>query len=158
MLLCRDVYQIYHVTSASSPSNQKSSWRFRSVSSTIDFQVATLYSPSRHLHLSITTMPQPHRPTKPNSATPHRRPKPTHNNTLSSRTSTNAIKKRKRDLRRLLEHAEKLPANIRISHERELASCDTELETAKEMARRSQMIKKYHMVRFFGMLNTTVTT
>lgn len=102
-------------------------------------------------------MPQPRRPTKLNSATSHRRPKPTNKDTLSSRTSTNAIKKRKRDLRRLLEHAEKLPANIRISHERELASCDTELETAKETARRSQMIKKYHMVRFFGMLNTSVT-
>lgn len=105
------------------------------------------------LALSRTIVPvmrQPHSPVKSTGTTPRRRPKFTSTDTSSSRTSTNAIKKRKRDLRRLLEHAEKLPANIRISHERELATCDDELEAAKELANRSQMIKKYHMVRFFG--------
>lgn len=67
-----------------------------------------------------------------------------------SRTSVTAVKKRRRDLRRLLEHSEKLPAGVRIGYERELVSCDAEIEAAAEQARRSQLIKKYHMVRFFG--------
>ena len=64
--------------------------------------------------------------------------------------SLNALKKRKRNLRRLLEHAEKLPADIRINHERELASCTAGIEDAQNQAELSRMIKKYHMVRFFG--------
>jgi hypothetical protein len=64
--------------------------------------------------------------------------------------SVNSLKTRRRDLKRLLEHAEKLPAGLRIEHERELAACKIQIDAAEEDARRSQMIKKYHMVRFFG--------
>lgn len=65
--------------------------------------------------------------------------------------SVSTLKKRRRDLRRLLEHSGKLPADVRVRYERELAACDADIEAASEHAERSRMIKKYHMVRFFGM-------
>jgi len=77
------------------------------------------------------------------------KPKP-QGKTIDKGPSLNALKKRKRNLRRLLEHAEKLPADIRINHERELASCTAGIEDAQNQAELSRMIKKYHMVRFFG--------
>jgi len=64
--------------------------------------------------------------------------------------SVNPLKKRQRDLTRLLGHSDSLPADVRIGYERELASCRHDLQIAQDKLRRNQMIKKYHMVRFFG--------
>ncbi len=64
--------------------------------------------------------------------------------------SINPLKKRQRDLTRLLAYTDTLPADIKIGYERELASCRHDLQIAQDKLRRNQMIKKYHMVRFFG--------
>jgi len=42
-----------------------------------------------------------------------------------------------------------MPADIRIGHERELASLRSQLADAERARRRSEMISKFHMVRFF---------
>jgi hypothetical protein len=65
-------------------------------------------------------------------------------------SSVNAIKKRIRDVKRKLERAEDLPANVRIEDERALAAYHQELASAQAEKTRQKMIKKYHMVRFFG--------
>ena len=63
----------------------------------------------------------------------------------------NAIKKRIRDVRRRLEHADELPATVRDEDERALTTYEEELVQADAEKTRQKMIKKYHMVRFFGM-------
>jgi hypothetical protein len=65
-------------------------------------------------------------------------------------SSVNSIKKRIRDVRRRLERAEDLPANVRAEDERALAAYEQELAAADAEKTRQKMIKKYHMVRFFG--------
>lgn len=62
----------------------------------------------------------------------------------------NAIKKRIRDVSRRLEHAEDLPADVRAEDERALAAYQQELASAEAEKIKQKMIKKYHMVRFFG--------
>lgn len=66
-------------------------------------------------------------------------------------TSINAIKKRIRDVRRKLERSGDLPANVRIEDERALEVYQQELAGAKAEKIKQKMLKKYHMVRFFGM-------
>jgi rRNA-processing protein Efg1 len=65
-------------------------------------------------------------------------------------SSVNAIKKKIRDLTRKLERAEGLPADVRAEDERALAAYQQELASAEAEKIRQKMIKKYHMVRFFG--------
>src|SRR4051794_28778712 len=65
-------------------------------------------------------------------------------------SSVNAIKKRIRDVTRRLERADDLPANVRIEDERALEVYHQELAVAEAEKLRQKMIKKYHMVRFFG--------
>src|SRR4051794_18220088 len=65
-------------------------------------------------------------------------------------SSVNAIKKRIRDVTRRLERTEDLPANVRIEDERALKVYQQELAAAEAEKLRQKMIKKYHMVRFFG--------
>lgn len=67
-------------------------------------------------------------------------------------SSVNAVKKRMRDVSRLLQRPEGLPADVRIENERALAAYQQELAAADQEKVRQKMIKKYHMVRFFGML------
>lgn len=67
----------------------------------------------------------------------------------------NSLKTQIRDLKRLLEHEDdRMPADIRIIRERELAAYEHDLaqKQAKSQAaaRRKKMISKYHQVRFFG--------
>ena len=62
----------------------------------------------------------------------------------------NPIKAKIRDVTRLLERSENLPAGVRIEKERALAGYRQDLEQAETEKRRQQMISKYHMVRFFG--------
>ena len=63
--------------------------------------------------------------------------------------AVNPIKSKIRDLTRLLQHSDRLPADIRIEKERALVGYKQDLETALRDKHRSQMISKYHMVRFF---------
>jgi hypothetical protein len=65
-------------------------------------------------------------------------------------SSVNAIKKRIRDVSRKLERTEDLPADVRAEDERALAAYQQELASAQAEKTRQKMIKKYHMVRFFG--------
>lgn len=64
----------------------------------------------------------------------------------------NPLKSRVRDLERLLgrEGGRGLPADVRVERERELAACRRELAAEQGAIKRQDMIRKYHMVRFFG--------
>ncbi|KAL9632153.1 MAG: hypothetical protein Q9164_005501 [Protoblastenia rupestris] len=64
-------------------------------------------------------------------------------------TSVNAIKSKIRDVTRLLDHSDRLPAGVRIEKERALAGYKQDLENALKEKRKQHMISKYHMVRFF---------
>lgn len=73
--------------------------------------------------------------------------------------STNALKSRIRDLKRLLAHVENVPkhkmsAGARQERERELEAAEHELaeklNSSREAEYRKKMIGKYHQVRFFG--------
>lgn len=63
--------------------------------------------------------------------------------------SVNELKKRIRDVKRLLNRVD-LPADARIVQERALAGYENDLEEEMQRRHRSAMIKKYHFVRFLG--------
>ena len=66
--------------------------------------------------------------------------------------SVNQLKSKIRDLTRALEHSDHLPAGVRIEKERALAGYKQDVEKILDDRRRNELIKKYHMVRFFGRL------
>ncbi|KAI4169222.1 MAG: hypothetical protein LQ348_007319 [Seirophora lacunosa] len=70
-------------------------------------------------------------------------------NTQSSSVSVNALKSKIRDVNRVLEHAQRLPLEVRIEKERALAGYRQDLEKAQHEKEKQRMIKRYHMVRFF---------
>ncbi|KAL8924780.1 MAG: hypothetical protein Q9208_003870 [Pyrenodesmia sp. 3 TL-2023] len=89
-------------------------------------------------------------------ARPHKRkgPAASHPNAVNSTSiSVNALKSKIRDVRRVLEHAQKLPLDVRIEKERALAGYSQDLEKAENEKETQRMIKKYHMVRFFERLS-----
>ncbi|OJJ38991.1 hypothetical protein ASPWEDRAFT_103173 [Aspergillus wentii DTO 134E9] len=61
--------------------------------------------------------------------------------------SVNELKRRIRDVKRLLNRVD-LPADARIVQERALKGYERDLEDENKRRDRSQMIKKYHFVRF----------
>ena len=67
-----------------------------------------------------------------------------------SSTSVNTLKSSIRSVSRVLEHAQDLPLDVRIEKERALAGYKQDLEKAQHEKERQRMIKRYHMVRFFG--------
>jgi hypothetical protein len=66
--------------------------------------------------------------------------------------SVNDLKRRIRDVKRLLNKSD-LPADARIVQERALAGYEEDLAQETARRERSTMIKKYHFVRFLGMLS-----
>jgi rRNA-processing protein Efg1 len=66
--------------------------------------------------------------------------------------AVNRLKKKVRDLNRLLNREGEMAADVRRENERALAAYTQELEAAETERRKMKMSKKYHMVRFFGML------
>ena len=54
-----------------------------------------------------------------------------------------------RSLKRLLSHNADLPPTVRVEKERELATAQYELEVQERAKRRSEVIGKWHKVRFF---------
>ena len=64
--------------------------------------------------------------------------------------SVNQLKSKIRDLTRALEHSEHLPAGVRIEKERALAGYKQDVEEIRKDKQKNELIKKYHMVRFFG--------
>lgn len=87
----------------------------------------------------------------PNPAKKPRRHEPKVHKKQAHASSVNDIKRRIRDVTRRLERVEDLPANVRIEDERALAAYQQELAAAEAEKTRQKMIKRYHMVRFFGM-------
>ena len=69
---------------------------------------------------------------------------------ILSTKSPYILKQKIRDLKRLLAHNDRLPADVRMEKERALASYEADLTEASEEKKKSKMISKYHMVRFFG--------
>jgi hypothetical protein len=93
----------------------------------------------------------------PGSARPSKKPRriePPAYKKQAHASSVNAIKKRIRDVKRRLERSQNLPATLRAEDERALAAYELELSAADEEKIRQKMIKKYHMVRFFGKLHS----
>lgn len=64
--------------------------------------------------------------------------------------TTNWNKTRARTIRRLLQSGKELPATKRNELEQELQALQERVEEHDFRKRRSNMIQKYHMVRFFG--------
>ena len=64
--------------------------------------------------------------------------------------SINHLKSKIRDLTRALEHSDHLPPGVRIEKERALAGYKQDVEKIHKDKRKNELIKKYHMVRFFG--------
>ena len=69
--------------------------------------------------------------------------------TEQSHCSVNELKRRIRDVKRLLVRGD-LPPDARIVQERALSGYEKDLEDETQRRARSQMIKKYHFVRFLG--------
>ncbi|MCJ1465420.1 18S rRNA maturation protein [Pseudocyphellaria aurata] len=67
----------------------------------------------------------------------------------ASRLSISRLKKKIRDTTRVLNYSDKLPADVRIEKERALIGYQHDLDQVASKKRRKEMIKKYHMVRFF---------
>lgn len=68
---------------------------------------------------------------------------------------TNELKSRIRSLSRLLEHDQGLPATIRVEKERELQTTERELQQAIQAQKRSDIISRWHKVRFFDRQKAT---
>lgn len=60
------------------------------------------------------------------------------------------LKSKIHDLKRALQHNERMPADVRIEKERALAGYKQDLENAGREKQKQLMIKRYHMVRFVG--------
>lgn len=81
----------------------------------------------------------------------HRDKKPQFKKLKRKEENINWVKKRARTIERLFQRDNaKLPANVQKDLERELAAHRQRIEDEKFRKRRSDMIGKYHMVRFFG--------
>lgn len=65
-------------------------------------------------------------------------------------TSIAWLKKRARTIERRLNHKDSLPANVKHDLEKELDHHKQKLDDLADGRKRNAMIKKYHMVRFFG--------
>ena len=100
-----------------------------------------------------------HRAFKPGQSNQKFKKRPHVSSDIDKRTSTNALKSRIRDLKRLLAHVDnvgdhKMSASNRVERERELEAIQHELkaklDSSREAAYRNKMIGKYHQVRFFG--------
>ena len=92
-------------------------------------------------HPASQTIPRSRPSKRPRRETPAAPP---------SSAAVNRIKGKLRDVTRTLERSKNLPADVRIEKERALAGYKLDLENAEHEKRKQQMIKKYHMVRFFG--------
>nr|POF15188.1 rrna-processing protein efg1 [Quercus suber] len=68
---------------------------------------------------------------------------------------TNELKSQIRSLTRLLEHNEDLPATVRAEKERALQTAERELEQTVKAQKRSDIISRWHKVRFFDRQKAT---
>lgn len=86
-----------------------------------------------------------------------KRQKPEHASSKSFKKAhpVNDLKSQVRSLKRLLERNDDLPANVRVEKERALQSAQHELEETQRAKKRSEMIGKYHKIRFFDRQKAT---
>ncbi|KAK7402989.1 rRNA-processing protein efg1 [Neonectria punicea] len=92
--------------------------------------------------------PEPH---ASNDAGPYKKQKqqPSKSKNRPSEGSSQWVRKRVRNIERLLNRNQDLPANVRNDLERELAAHKTAMSDKAFQKKRGAMISKYHMVRFF---------
>lgn len=64
--------------------------------------------------------------------------------------TVNWAKKRARTIERLFQKDENLPIDVKRELERELASHRQTVDRFSSEKTRKEMIKRYHMIRFFG--------
>ncbi|KAI7355183.1 hypothetical protein KC354_g10875 [Hortaea werneckii] len=69
--------------------------------------------------------------------------------------TVNDLKSQVRSLRRLLEHSDDLPPNIRIEKERALRTAQHELDEEQRAKKRSDMIGRWHKIRFLDRQKAT---
>lgn len=67
----------------------------------------------------------------------------------------NELKSHVRSLKRLLEHNDDLPADVRVEKERALQSAQHELGETQKAKKRHDMIGRYHKIRFFDRQKAT---
>ena len=67
----------------------------------------------------------------------------------------NELKGQVRSLKRLLERNDGMPATVRVEKERALQTARHELQQAEKGKKRSEMIGKYHKIRFFDRQKAT---
>ena len=65
-------------------------------------------------------------------------------------TPINALKSKIRSISRVLAKPDKLPANVMVEKARALVGFQHDLAEAEAAKAKRNMIRKYHMVRFFG--------
>lgn len=86
---------------------------------------------------------------KPGSSTYSNKPLDLGKKSFKKAHPVNDLKSKIRNLRRLLEHNEDLPANVRVEKERALQTAHHDLEQAQRAKKRSEIIGRWHKVRFF---------
>lgn len=64
--------------------------------------------------------------------------------------SLNEIKKRARNIERRFAKGDDLPADVQQRLRRELVQCKRQIDDLQYKKKRTEMIGKYHRVRFFG--------
>ncbi|KAI7341307.1 hypothetical protein KC315_g193 [Hortaea werneckii] len=69
--------------------------------------------------------------------------------------TVNDLKSQVRSLRRMLEHNDDLPPNVRIEKERALRTAQHELDEEQRAKKRSDMIGRWHKIRFFDRQKAT---
>lgn len=67
----------------------------------------------------------------------------------------NQLKSQIRSIKRLLERDERLPATVRVEKERELQTAQRALQASQHAKEKSDMIGRYHKVRFFDKQKAT---
>ncbi|KAK5173781.1 uncharacterized protein LTR77_002462 [Saxophila tyrrhenica] len=67
----------------------------------------------------------------------------------------NELKSQIRSLKRLLERDEKLPGTVRMEKERQLQTAERELVDTQRAKQKSDMISRYHKIRFFDRQKAT---
>lgn len=63
--------------------------------------------------------------------------------------ATNDLKSEIRSLKRLLQRRDSMPATVRVEKERALQTAENALQKVERAKKRSEMIGRYHKIRFF---------
>ena len=105
-------------------------------------------SQSPQIHTPGSKRPPKHWDLSQRTRPPKRGPSAAHRPTVYS------LKTKIRDLTRLLRRPDRFPADVQIAQERALAGYRQALKDFEKERRKRRLIGKYHMVRFFGELDS----